>query len=198
MGLIQTAMMSGTAMYGLNKLSKGYETHQRSRPAQQQQHMQPQYQSREYSPNSPQRNNGGDYYDNRNHSPQPFDPSQQQSSFGTSATAYPQEYWYLNNNNEWARLPSEYANIRSGGLGFERQTAPLPQYPARQQQDCFDYPQRQQGYVVEEVMDPRSQPPVSSHQVQQGLGLLMNAGAKAPKKEKDHSKLFNVLSMFSN
>jgi hypothetical protein len=153
--------------------------------------MQPARQSREYSPNSSQRNNGGDYYNDRN--PQSFNPDQQQRSISPSGTQYPQEYWYLNSNNEWVRLPAEYANMRTSNPAYERQA---PQYPAGQQQLDFDYPQQQQGYVYEEVMEPRSRSMVSSDQIQQGLGFLMNAGSKKGKKGKD-DKMSEVLSMFS-
>lgn len=181
MGLIKTAMMSGAAMYGVNKLAKGYESHQSVRPVQQQQQqqqMQPERQSREY----PQ---------------QPFNPNQQQRSIDPSSNPYPQEYWYLNNNNEWARLPSEYANMRTSNPEHERQAPQYPQYPVRQQQLDFDYPQQQQGYVVEEVREPRSRSMVSSEQIQQGLGFLMNAGSKGGKRGKDGDKMSDVLSMFS-
>ena len=195
MGLIKTAMMAGAGMYAVNKLAKGYESHQGARPVQQQQQqMQPQRQSREYSPNSSQRANGGDYHDNRNPSPQPFDPTQQQRSIDPSAS-YPQEYWYLDNNNEWARLPSEYANMRTTNPNYEHQA---PQYPARQQQLEFEYPQQQQqGYVIEEVSQPRSRSMLAPEQIQQGLGFLMNTSSKGGKNGKDGDKLSEVMSMFS-
>ena len=198
MGLIKTAMMSGAAIYGVNKLAKSYDSRQANRPMQQQQQqqqMQPQRQSRDYSPNATQGMNSADYNDNRNQSPQPLNPSQQQRSIDPS-TSYPQEYWYLNNNNEWARVPSEYANMRTTNPEYERQA---PQYPlARQQQLEFDYPrQQQQGYVYEEVMEPRSRSLVGPDQLQQGLSFLMNASSKGGKKGKDGDKMSEMMSMFS-
>jgi len=187
--------------------------------------MQPQRQSLECSPNSSQHNNGDDYYDNHKPSSQSFDPNQQRRSVDISATPYPPEFWYLNNNNnELARLPNEYANMRGGNPGYERQAAPVPQYAtsqyaapqytapqyaAPQHQGYFDYPQQQQRYVVEGVMEPKSRSPVSSDQIQQGLGFLMNAGSKGRKrgkkdkkekkgKKEKAGKLLNVLSLFSN
>jgi hypothetical protein len=204
MGLIKTAMMAGAGMYAVNKIAKGYENHQGARPVQQQQQqqqqqqMQPQRQSREYSPNSSQRANGGDYYDNRSSAAQPFDPTQQQRSIDPSAS-YPQEYWYLDNNNEWVRLPSEYANMRTSNPNYEHSA---PQHPVRQQQLEFDYPQQQQqqGYVIEEANQPRSRSILGPEQIQQGLGFLMNPNSKEGKKSKDRDsgKLLNVMSMFSN
>jgi hypothetical protein len=205
MGLIKTAMMSGAAIYGVNKIAKSYDSRQANRPMQQQQQqqqqMQPQRQSRDYSPNVAQGVNGGNYSDSRNQSPPPFNSSQQQRSIDPS-TSYPQEYWYLNNNNEWARLPSEYANMRTTNPEYERQA---PQYPpARQQQLEFDYPQhnypqqqQQHGYVYEEVIEPRSRSLVGPDQLQQGLSFLMNASSKGGKKGKDGDKMSEVMSMFS-
>lgn len=170
MGLIKTAIMSGAAMYGVNKIAKGYETRQNNRPVQQQQQ---QYQSQR---------------DARSGSPPPFNPNQQRGIDQSS----PQEYWYLNSNNEWTPLPREYANMRSSAPTYDPRT---PQYPAHQQQLEFEYPQ-QQGYV-EEVMEPRSRSAVSSDQIQQGLGFLMNAaGSRGGRKGKD-DKMSEVLGMFS-
>jgi hypothetical protein len=189
MGLIKTAMMAGAGMYAVNKLAKGYENHQGARPTQQQQQQQqqmqqPQRQSRDYSPNSSARATGagGDYY-----APQPF--NEQARSIDPSSA--PQEYWYLNNNNEWARVPAEYANMRSTNPNYE------PQYcaPPRQQQLEFEYPQR--GYVVEEVMEPRSRSMVGPEQIQQGLGFLMEATGKKGGKKGKEDKLSEMMGMFS-
>lgn len=197
MGIIKTAMMAGAGMYAVNKLAKGYESHQGARPVQQQQQqqMQPQRQSREYPPNSSQRaNGGGDYSNNRNPSAQPFDPTQQQRSIDPSASS-PPEYWYLDNNNDWARVPSEYANMPTTNPDYQHQA---PQHPTRQQQLDFEYPQQQQqGYVIEEVSQPRSRSILAPEQIQQGLGFLMNTSSKREKKGKDGDKLSEVMNMFS-
>lgn len=177
-------------MYGVNKLAKTYETRQSNHPVQQQQQQQyqPQRQSREYSPDASHSNNSGGYSDARNSSPPPFGPQQQRGIDQSS----PQEYWYLNNNNEWMPLPREYANMRTSAPQFDQRS---PQFPIRQQQLDFEYPQ-QQG-CAEEFMEPRRRSMVSPDQMQQGLGLLMNAaGSKGGKKGKD-DKMSEVLSMFT-
>lgn len=192
MGLIKTAMMASAGMYAVNKLAKGYENHQGARSnqqqqqpqQQQQQQMLPQRQSRDYSPNSSARGAGGDYYAPQRYNEQPRSIDQ---------SSAPQEYWYLSNNNEWARVPAEYANMRSGNPNYEP-----AQYcaPPRQQQLEFEYPQHR-GYVVEEVMEPRSRSMVGPEQIQQGLGFLMDAaGKKGGKKGKD-DKMSEMMSMFS-
>lgn len=203
MGLIKTAMYAGAGIYAVNKISKGYENHQGARSTQQQQQQsqrQGQRQSRDYSPNSSARGNADAYYDNRAAAPQSFIDQPRSTDPSTSA---PQEYWYLNNDNEWARVPAEFANMRTTHPDFEQR--PMAQYPApRQQQQLeFQYPQQeyypqqqQQGYVMEEVNEPRSRSMVGPEQIQQGLGFLMNASSKGGKKGKD-DKLSEVMSMFS-
>jgi hypothetical protein len=189
MGLIKSAIYSGAAIYGVKTLAKTAEQHHHNNQMvqQQQQQMQFQQQQQRQSDVSPSRGRSGSpvyYGDNNAQQRRSLDPQPQQ------------EYWYLNNRNEWCRLPAEYANmqVRSGGS---------PQMPARQQpqQLEFDYPQQQgyypqqQGYVEEVPEQSSSRGLLSPEMMQQAMAIM--AQTKSKKGGEDDNKMSDVMAMFS-
>lgn len=194
MGLIKTAIYSGAAIYGVKTLAKTAEQHhhnnqmaqqQQQQYGQQQFQQQPQRQSRDYS-TSPTRGRTGSpvYYEDNIQQRRSIDPNSQQ------------EYWYLNNQNEWCRLPAEYANMQVRG-------GSPPQMPVRQQQLEFDYPQQQgyypqqQGYVEEIPQQPMSSRGLLSPEMMQSAMAIMGQVKSGKKGGKDDNKMGDVMAMFS-
>jgi hypothetical protein len=191
MGLIKSAIYSGAAIYGVKTLAKTAEQHHHNNQMvqQQQQQMQFQQQQQRQSDVSPSRGRSGSpvyYEDNNAQQRRSIDPQPQQ------------EYWYLNNSNEWCRLPAEYANMQVRGGS--------PQMPARQQpqQLEFDYPQQQgyypqqQGYVEEVPEQSSSRGLLSPEMMQQAMAIMAQAkGKKGGRGGKDDNKMSDVMAMFS-
>lgn len=192
MGLIKTAMMSGAAIYGINRLAKTAE-HRREHP------LPSQNDYRDPRPrylDAPEAR--GSYYPQQQSDSQGHDRGQVQGLQFDDRRAYqPSQPLYLENNPA-AQLPWGYSDREYAYAAEDHRASPMgykeapPQY---QNSYAPRGPQRQSGFVQSEEL---SDSDFQTHGSSSGSGALLNTlaqqfmgGDGGSNKAKDMMKMFS-------
>ena len=179
MGLIKTAIMSGTALYGINKLSKSYQTHEDSRATYPQPNQQIQYDASRAGTYQQQRNQQNQYdaeyqremeaarqrYQNRQYSPwsdrsRGMDGSTPEYLVNEHKQGSIAAQYYSHQDQEYSRRPQAYQDQYQdqGGHWLSEEVPPYEKSRGQQgrQTGFIEREQGRSGNMLDSVLSMAS------------------------------------------